>query len=76
MLPDPLKLRGLPRGAALAVHLEAVHMTQAENSGRHTPIIIIMILINNNNNNNNTHQGGPRREQTPTITPTTSMSRW
>ena len=45
VLPDPLKLRGLPGGATLAVHLEAVHMTQAENSGRHTPIIITTIII-------------------------------
>ena len=37
LLSDPLEHGGLPRGAALAVHLEAVHMTKAEDSGGHTP---------------------------------------
>ena len=36
-LPDPLEHGGLPGGAALAVHLEAVHVTEAEDSGGHTP---------------------------------------
>ena len=37
VLPDPLKHGGLPGGAALAVHLEAVHVSEAENGGGHTP---------------------------------------